>query len=128
MDEITKHYNRGIIICSILSFLAGVIITGTVCDSVWLNKSRREVDTIREQLDRATDTNRGLECQLERCRAITGDLEETIGRNVETIRGAVETVEQIRYEIACLEVCLGIYNPDIVYEWYDNRVSVKEGE
>ena len=105
------------------------ICTATVTtSSIRAYKYRGQLDTAREQLSDATDTNRELEQQLERCRAITGDLEETIGRNINTIRGAVETVEQLRYEIACLEVCLGVYNPDSLYDWYDSRVSTERDE
>lgn len=118
----TKHL--AIIVIGIYTAL--FILTGVVIGySVGTHKFRGQLDTVTEQLSNATDTNTRLEQQLNRCRAITANLEETIGRDVDTIRGAVEVVEELRYEIACLENNLGCYDPDHLYEWYDDRIKDK---
>lgn len=83
-------------------------------------ETRRKLDTIREQLARAEDTNRQLEERIERCRFILSDLDELTSRNITTIRDCVEIVEETRYAVESLLCYLGDFDSNEYYDWLDN--------
>lgn len=122
MENNMLHYwITVVIVTALVSLFSGALIGGLIES----NQSRREIDGIREQLSDAADTNTRLEQQLNRCRAITANLEETIGRDVDTIRGAVEIVEELRTEIGNLEECCNSIDWDSYYNYWDTYYGIK---
>ena len=121
MDEITRHWVSAIITVGIIGIFGGIIIGGVL----GTNSARREVDTIREQLDRATSINNELAGQLSQCREITEQLGDTTGRNVETIRDCIDIIEEIRTEVYNLQKCCDSFNWDSYYDYWDTYYDIK---
>ena len=123
-----------ILSCAILFFLA---VFSAVCVTLYTNireidNLRRTNDAIRTELTRATEANRGLAEQLddctrriEQCQFILSDLDGLTNSNIGTIREAVETIEELRYEIACLSYYLDGVDTDSYYEWFDNWLEAQ---
>lgn len=121
-----KHF---IYSCIVLFFLA---VFSAICVTLYTNvreidNLRRANDSIRTELTRATETNRELTAELDDCRSrieqcqfILSDLDGLTNSNIGTIREAVETIEELRYEIACLSYYLDGVDTDSYYEWLDN--------
>lgn len=127
-----KHF---IFSCIILFFLA---IFSAVCVTLYTNvrevdNLRRTNDTIRTELNKATEANRELageldDCtrRIEQCQFILSDLDGLTATNFRTAREAIETIEELRYEIACLSYYLGGVDTDEYYNWCDNYVGLSE--
>lgn len=126
-----KHF---IYSCAILFFLA---VFSAICVTLYTNvreidSLRRTNDSIRTELTRATETNRELAEQLddctrrvEQCKFILSDLDGLANSNIGTIREAIETIEELRYEIACLSYYLDGVDTDSYYEWLDNWLEAQ---
>ena len=99
------------------------------------NELRRQLDSVRTELTRATDTNRELaeeleqsRSRLEQCNFIAEELTESVGRNISTVKDCIELIEEVRYQTACLLYYTSSYSSDELYDWcdsivYDNEVS-----
>lgn len=126
-----KHF---IFSCILLFLLA---IFTAVCVTLYINireanELRRTNDTIRTELTRATEANRELareldDCtrRIEQCQFILSDLDGLTTTNIRTIREAVETIEELRYEIACLSYYIGGVDTDSYYDWLDNWLEAQ---
>ena len=121
-----KTYRYHIItIISILStLLFGALY---IKSSIKSNQLRATNDRLTEQLDRATNTCAELRGQLSDCRNTIGqcrvyctDIDEISGRSINNAREAIETIEETRYYVMCLEVELGLIDSDSIYERIDN--------
>lgn len=107
----------------ILCILFGAV---SIFSATKYNKARREVDTAREQLARAEDTNRELTVQLGQCQFIVNDLAESTSRDIENIRDCIELLEEIRTQVGSLEMVFDNRSTDELYNWYDDRVGLPE--
>ena len=121
-----KHFIFSCILLFLLAIFAAVCVT-LYTNIREANELRRTNDTIRTELTRATEANRELAGELdnctrriEQCQFILSDLDGLTNTNIRTIREAVETIEELRYEIACLSYYIGGVDTDSYYEWLDN--------
>ena len=119
--------------CNYIHCLFIVLITALILSvsvnifgAIQSNKTRRYIDTAREQLATAEETNRELRTTIDGCRFIVGELATTTDRNIEDIRGCISLIEEIRIEVGSLEMELGMWDSDSIYSWYDNRVELPE--
>ena len=119
--------------CNYIHCLFIVLITALILSisvnifgAIQSNKTRRYIDTAREQLARAEDTNRELTATIDRCRFIVTELTESTNRNIDDIIECIELLEEIRTQVGSLEMVIGDWNTDELYSWYDNRVELPE--
>lgn len=126
-----KHFIFSCILLFLLAVFSAVCVT-LYTNIREANELRRTNDSIRTELTRATETNRELageldECtrRVEQCKFILSDLDGLTTTNIGTIREAVETIEELRYEIACLSYYLGGVDTDSYYEWCDNWLETQ---
>jgi len=114
---------KNVIIGSLLILFFTLFITASIAlfaSSKQLDESRATNDRLTEQLDRATDTNRRLAETVGQCQFIVTELGNTTNRNIGTIKEAVEVIEETREAVGALEVELGIWDSDSVYNGIDN--------
>lgn len=84
------------------------------------NNYRRQLDTAREQLTRAEDTNRELTDKIGQCRFIVTDLAESTDRNIEDVRGIIDLIEEVRVQVYNLEMVIDNSSSDDVYNRIDS--------
>lgn len=116
-----KSYKHIVVIVTLAVFLLY-----SVFSTVQYNKVRGQLDTAREQLTSATETNRELTVQLGQCQFIVNDLAESTNRNINNTRDCIELLEEIRTQVGSLEMVLDNRSTDELYSWYDDRVGLPE--
>jgi flagellar basal body-associated protein FliL len=109
-----------IVLLAVLLF--GTTVYGIYCTNK-LDKTGRLVDQLTERLSDATDTNRRLTETVEQCQFIVTELGSTTNRSIGTVREAVEVIEETREAVGALEVELGIWDSDSVYDRIDSWLS-----
>lgn len=119
-EKTTYRIFISIIIC-LFVLLAGTVIYGVTCTRK-LDTARAANDRLTEQLSYASDTNRRLTETVGNCRFIVTELGNATGRNVGTIREAIEIIEETREAVGALEVELGLWDSDSIYGRIDNYV------
>lgn len=112
-----------IVLLAVLLF--GTTVYGIYCTNK-LDQAGRLNDQLTERLSAATDTNRRLAETVEQCQFIVTELGNTTDRNIGTVREAVEVIEETREAVGALEVELGIWDSDSVYDRIDNYVFDNE--
>ena len=112
-----------IVLLAVLLF--GTTVYGIYCTNK-LDQAGRLNDQLTERLSDATDTNRRLAETVEQCQFIVTELGSTTDRNIGTVREAVEVIEETREAVGALEVELGIWDSDSVYDRIDNYVFNSE--
>ena len=112
-----------IVLLAVLLF--GTTVYGIYCTNK-LDQAGRLNDQLTERLSDATDTNRRLAETVEQCQFIVTELGSTTDRNIGTVREAVEVIEETREAVGALEVELGIWDSDSVYNRIDNYVFNSE--
>lgn len=112
-----------IVILAVFLFFSGAL---SVFSTVQYNKVRGQLDTAREQLTTATETNRRLTIQLGQCQFIVNDLTESTNRNITNVRECIELLEEIRTQVGSLEMVFDNRSTDELYSWYDDRVGLPE--
>ena len=112
-----------IVLLAVLLF--GTTVYGIYCTNK-LDQAGRLNDQLTERLSAATDTNRRLAETVEQCQFIVTELGSTTDRNIGTVREAVEVIEETREAVGALEVELGIWDSDSVYDRIDNYVFDNE--
>lgn len=122
MNEKTTYRTFISIIICMFVLLAGTVIYGVVCTGK-LDTARAANDRLTEQLSYAADTNRRLTETIGNCRFIVTELENAVGRNIGTIREAIEIIEETREAVGALEVELGIWDSDSIYDRIDSWLS-----
>ena len=113
-----------IILLAVLLF--GTTVYGIYCTNK-LDQAGRLNDQLTERLSDATDTNRRLTETVEQCQFIVTELGSTTNRSIGTVREAVEVIEETREAVGALEVELGIWDSDSVYDridsWLDSELK-----
>lgn len=113
-----------IVLLAVLLF--GTTVYGIYCTNK-LDQAGRLNDQLTERLSDATDTNRRLAETVEQCQFIVTELGSTTDRNIGTVREAVEVIEETREAVGALEVELGIWDSDSVYDridsWLDSELA-----
>lgn len=97
-----------------------IVFSANIFNSIQSFKYRRLCDQYREQLIATTEANRELGRTIEECQSIAGSIGELCNRNINSSRGIIETVEELRAQIKELEDCCGIFNYNNYYEYYDS--------
>lgn len=107
---------------AIISFVFTTLLFFTLFlgSTIKSNNYRRQLDTAREQLTRAEDTNRELTDKIGQCRFIVKDLAESTDRNIEDVRGIIDLVEEVRVQVYNLEMVIDNSSSDDVYSRIDN--------
>ena len=124
-DEKKNHiFIYIIILLAVLLF--GTTVYGIYCTNK-LDKTGRLVDQLTERLSDATDTNRRLTETVEQCQFIVTELGSTTDRNIGTVHEAIEVIEETREAVGALEVELGIWDSDSIYDridsWLDSELT-----
>ena len=113
-----------IILLAVLLF--GTTVYGIYCTNK-LDKAGRLVNQLTERLSDATDTNRRLTETVEQCQFIVTELGSTTDRNIGTVCEAIEVIEETREAVGALEVELGIWDSDSIYDridsWLDSELT-----
>lgn len=113
-----------IILLAVLLF--GTTVYGIYCTNK-LDAARATNDQLTERLSDATDTNRRLTETVEQCQFIVTELGSTTNRSIGTVREAIEVIEETREAVGALEVELGIWDSDSVYDridsWLDSELK-----
>ena len=125
-----KYEKKNRIFIYIIVLLA-VLLFGTTVYVIYctnkLYQAGRLNDQLTERLSDATDTNRRLAETVEQCQFIVTELGNTTDRNIGTVREAVEVIEETREAVGALEVELGIWDSDSVYDridsWLDSELT-----
>ena len=108
-----------IVLLAVLLF--GTTVYGIYCTNK-LDEAGRLNDRLTERLSDATDTNRRLAETVEQCQFIVTELGSTTDRNIGTVRDAIEIIEETREAVGALEVELGIWDSDSIYDRIDDYV------
>ena len=111
--------------------LLAVLLFGTTVYGIYCTNKLDEVgrlnDQLTERLSDATDTNRRLAETVEQCQFIVTELGSTTDRSIGTVREAIEVIEETREAVGALEVELGIWDSDSVYDridsWLDSELT-----
>jgi len=125
-----KHEKKNRIFIYIIVLLA-VLLFGTTVYGIYctnkLDAARATNDQLTERLSDATDTNRRLTETVEQCQFIVTELGSTTDRSIGTVREAIEIIEETREAVGALEVELGIWDSDSVYDridsWLDSELK-----
>lgn len=118
-----KYEKKNRIFIYIIVLLAVLLFGTTVFYTNKLDKSGRLVDQLTERLSDATDTNRRLAETVEQCQFIVTELGNTTDRSIGTVREAIDVIEETREAVGALEVELGIWDSDSVYDRIDSWLS-----
>lgn len=128
-DQKNFKYHITIVLLTILCILFGYLYVGS---SIKSNDLRRQVSSVREQLDRETETNRQLRAELEssqskleQCHFILEEFRETTNRDISTIRDCIEIIEETRYAIGCLSYYIDNSNSDDIYSRIDGWLETE---
>lgn len=121
--EVLKKYEK------IFRYIAIVIITllliSTGISTVKSYKLGRLCNQLRERIADAEDTNRRLTETIGNCQSICGDLEQSVDRNIQTARDAIELIEEIRIQVRSLEMVTGNWNSDDYYNYWDSVYGIE---
>ena len=85
-----------------------------------LDTARRLNDQLTERVSAAEDTNRELTKSLGQIRFLCGEFDNSVNRNVATVREAIEVLEETRYFVQCIEVECGLWDSDSIYQRMDS--------
>ena len=119
INEETKHaINGGFLIMFFCLFVgASVLLFSTTRE---LNKTRRLNDGLTERVAAAENTNRELTKSLGQIRFLCEEFDNSVDRNVATVREAIEVLEETRYFVQCIEVECGLWDSDSIYDGMDS--------
>ena len=119
IDEETKHaINGGFLIMFFCLFIGAVVCGFSLTRE--LNKAGRLNDELTERVIQAEDTNRELTKSLKQIRFLCEEFDSSVDRNIRTVGEAIEVIEETRYYVQCIEVELGLYDSDSIYDGIDS--------
>ena len=118
-----KYEKKNRIFIYIIVLLAVLLFGTTVFYTNKLDQVGRLNDQLTERLSDATDTNRRLAETVEQCQFIVTELGSTTDRSIGTVREAIDVIEETREAVGALEVELGIWDSDSVYDRIDSWLS-----
>jgi predicted RNase H-related nuclease YkuK (DUF458 family) len=121
-----KYEKKNRIFIYIIVLLAVLLFGTTVFYTNKLDEAGRLNDQLTERLSDATDTNRRLAETVEQCQFIVTELGNTTDRSIGTVREAIDVIEETREAVGALEVELGIWDSDSVYDRIDDYVFNNE--
>jgi uncharacterized coiled-coil DUF342 family protein len=128
-DQKNLKYHITIGLLTVLCILFGYLYVGS---SIKSNDLRGQVSSVREQLDRETETNRQLRAELEssqsrlkQCHFILEEFRETTDRDISTIRDCIEIIEETRETIGYLSYYIDDCNSSDIYDRLDSWLETE---
>lgn len=118
-----KYEKKNRIFIYIIVLLAVLLFGTTVFYTNKLDEAGRLNDQLTERLSDATDTNRRLAETVEQCQFLVTELGNTTNRSIGTVREAIDVIEETREAVGALEVELGIWDSNSVYDRIDSWLS-----
>ena len=119
LNEETKHaITGGLLIMFFCLFVGATVLLFSTTRE--LNKTRRSNDELTERITATENTNRELTKSLGQIRFLCKEFDSSVDRNIRTVREAVEVIEETRYYVQCIEVELGLYDSDSIYDGIDS--------
>lgn len=98
-----------------------IVFSGNIYSSIQSYKYRRLCNQYREQLTATRNENTELRRTIEECQSIAGSIGELCNRNISSSRGIIELTEELRSKVYELESCIGSFNYNDYYEYWDNE-------
>lgn len=112
------------IIIAIVAFC--IVLSGNIYSSIQSYKYRRLCNQYREQLIATRNENTELRRTIEECQSIAGSIGELCNRNISSSRGIIELTEELRTQVYELESCIGSFNYNDYYEYWDNEFGISQ--
>lgn len=122
MEVLKKHEK---VFYYIAVIIIAILLVSTTVSTIKSYKLGRLCDQLRERITDAEDTNRRLAETIGNCQSICGDLTDSVDRNIQTARDAIELIEEIRIQVQSLEMVTGDWNPDDYYSYWDSVYGLK---
>lgn len=109
----------------IIILLFSVLVLGITC-SKKSNELGRLHNQYRERILDAKRTNNELRGTIEQCQSYCFDIRESVERNIQTARDAIETIEEVRAQVQYIESIIGDIDWDNYGQSWDYDVGVDE--
>lgn len=103
-----------------------IVFSGNIYSSIQSYKYRRLCNQYREQLTATRNENTELRRTIEECQSIAGSIGELCNRNISSSRGIIELTEELRTQVYELESCIGGFNYNDYYEYWDNEFGISQ--
>ena len=113
----------------IIVLVFNVFVLGIIC-SKKSDELGRLHNQYRERILDAKRTNNELGTAINECKLECSKLGESVGRNIQTARDAVETIEQVRVQVQYIESIIGNidwdnYSQSWVYDMGNDEIEEK---
>lgn len=117
-EEVKHSIVGGLLILFFCLFVGTVVLLFSTARE--LDKLGTTNDRLTERIMEAEDTNRELTKSLGQIRFLCEEFDSSVDRNIRTVGEAVEVIEETRYYVQCIEVELGLYDSDSIYDGVDS--------
>ncbi len=117
-EEVKHSIIGGLLILFFCLFVGTIVLLFSTTRE--LDKLGTTNDRLTERIVEAEDTNRELTKSLRQIRFLCEEFDSSVDRNIRTVREAVEVIEETRYYVQCIEVELGLYDSDSIYDGIDS--------
>ena len=117
-EEVKHSIIGGLLILFFCLFVGTIVLLFSTTRE--LDKLGTTNDRLTERIVEAEDTNRELTKSLGQIRFLCEEFDSSVDRNIRTVREAVEVIEETRYYVQCIEVELGLYDSDSIYDGIDS--------
>lgn len=119
INEKVKHsIIGGLLILFFCLFVGALVLLFSTTRE--LNKLGATNDRLTERVVQAEDTNRELTKSLGQIRFLCEEFDSSVDRNIGTVGEAIEVIEETRYYVQCIEMELGLWDSDSIYQRIDD--------
>lgn len=117
-EEVKHSIIGGLLILFFCLFVGALVLLFSTTRE--LNKLGATNDRLTKRVVQAEDTNRELTKSLGQIRFLCKEFDSSVDRNIGTVGEAVEVIEETRYYVQCIEVELGLYDSNSIYDGIDS--------
>lgn len=117
-EEVKHSIIGGLLILFFCLFVGTIVLLFSTTRE--LDKLGTTNDRLTERIIQAEDTNRELTKSLGQIRFLCEEFDSSVDRNIRTVGEAIEVIEETRYYVQCIEVELGLYDSDSIYDGMDS--------
>lgn len=117
-EEVKHSIVGGLLILFFCLFVGTLVLLFSTTRE--LDKLGTTNDRLTERILEAEDTNRELTKSLGQIRFLCEEFDSSVDRNIRTVGEAIEVIEETRYYVQCIEVELGLYDSDSIYDGVDS--------
>lgn len=117
-EEVKHSIIGGLLILFFCLFVGTLVLLFSTTRE--LDKLGTTNDRLTERIVEAEDTNRELTKSLGQIRFLCEEFDSSVDRNIRTVGEAIEVIEETRYYVQCIEVELGLYDSDSIYDRIDS--------